>query len=563
MPFFTKNVSDLPGIESLPVKPYVFNYSLDKLTLGVDNVHYDVHLSPLFLKTTARTLFHLIAAQSKTESLLDIEKKQDWKTERDEFKRLCSDVLVSGINRAKSEREIQIDFLAQTAVAKFLFEEIRHQFEILADRLVQLLRKSELARQQDIDLTIRLKAVVSRINQERNAIIRRVSGEIFDWFMAVQTRELKEMREANFGGASILPKDILANPILHSEQPLDDFFMIKEYVLLGHRLEDPDRYEVVLACIRELLETALPHRTDPGKKAGDASPRPGRHRFDELIMQAENMDILFNCFRTEDRLKSGRSKSLRRQDRLNLKQQCRIQKKLLDHFFRKFSKSGLIKKIAASYEMQPLYLEYCPPLAPQQVSQFLTSRRNRNNILRQLQRAEAFYDKTFSLQPLRKKQRVLSRIGSRQKKKFLIRFLRNFARYHRDLENYKRFSRAIDTVNLATQDKIIQLSRANYTLYEFLLPQETVLEEKPIINHVILKADVRGSTDITYQMRQRGLNPASYFSLNLFDPITYVLSEYGAGKVFYRGGCNDPLDFRAPGTHRAAGTVWPRPAVWQ
>ena len=93
----------------------------------------------------------------------------------------------------------------------------------------------------------------------------------------------------------------------------------------------------------------------------------------------------------------------------------------------------------------------------------------------------------------------------------------------------------MDRINLTREDKIITLSRANHTLHEFLLPHEYVLEEKPIINHVILKADVRGSTDITHQMRKRGLNPASYFSLNLFDPINFILSEYGAEKVFIEG----------------------------
>jgi len=32
-----------------------------------------------------------------------------------------------------------------------------------------------------------------------------------------------------------------------------------------------------------------------------------------------------------------------------------------------------------------------------------------------------------------------------------------------------------------------------------------------------------------------GLNPASYFSLNFFDPISAVLSQYGASKVFIEG----------------------------
>ena len=60
-------------------------------------------------------------------------------------------------------------------------------------------------------------------------------------------------------------------------------------------------------------------------------------------------------------------------------------------------------------------------------------------------------------------------------------------------------------------------------------------DEKPIINHVVIKADVRGSTSITHQMNKRGLNPASYFSLNFFNPISDTLNDYGAVKVFIEG----------------------------
>ena len=68
-----------------------------------------------------------------------------------------------------------------------------------------------------------------------------------------------------------------------------------------------------------------------------------------------------------------------------------------------------------------------------------------------------------------------------------------------------------------------------------MLPHEQKQDKKPIINHVVIKADVRGSTDITHQMNKRGLNPASYFSLNFFIPISELLNDYGADKVFIEG----------------------------
>ena len=129
----------------------------------------------------------------------------------------------------------------------------------------------------------------------------------------------------------------------------------------------------------------------------------------------------------------------------------------------------------------------------------------------------------------------MEQMTAAKKKAYLIRFVNAFARYHRDKSNAELFLESFERIHLAGDEKVILLSRENNTLYEFLLPHEQAADKAPIINHVVIKADVRGSTDITYQMNERGLNPASYFSLNFFDPISEILSEYDANKIFIEG----------------------------
>jgi hypothetical protein len=93
----------------------------------------------------------------------------------------------------------------------------------------------------------------------------------------------------------------------------------------------------------------------------------------------------------------------------------------------------------------------------------------------------------------------------------------------------------MDSIHLVSEQKIIDLSRENNILYEFLLPDEQPPEEKPIIHHVVIKADLRDSTHITLKMKEKGLNPASFFNLNFFVPITSILFDYSAEKVFLEG----------------------------
>ena len=75
----------------------------------------------------------------------------------------------------------------------------------------------------------------------------------------------------------------------------------------------------------------------------------------------------------------------------------------------------------------------------------------------------------------------------------------------------------------------------NGTLYQFLLPDEQKSGEEKVVRHVVIKADVRDSSRLTRSLMEKGMNPASYFSLNFYDPVNKLLTKYGAVKVFLEG----------------------------
>ena len=116
------------------------------------------------------------------------------------------------------------------------------------------------------------------------------------------------------------------------------------------------------------------------------------------------------------------------------------------------------------------------------------------------------------------------------------RFLADFFHYHRDLRRLEVLNTALDSVNLVPNQRLQELSRVNGTLYEFLLPDEQKQTDSDrVLRHVVLKADVRDSTRLTRTMMEKGMNPASYFSLNFYDPVNKLLEKYGAQKVFLEG----------------------------
>jgi hypothetical protein len=122
-----------------------------------------------------------------------------------------------------------------------------------------------------------------------------------------------------------------------------------------------------------------------------------------------------------------------------------------------------------------------------------------------------------------------------ERAKVAARFLQDFSQYHRDLRRLETLNAALDSVNVVSSEKLRELSRMNGTLYEFLLPEEQQPEEDRVLRHVVLKADVRDSTRLTRILMEKGLNPASYFSLNFYDPVNKLLGKYGAQKVFLEG----------------------------
>jgi class 3 adenylate cyclase len=105
------------------------------------------------------------------------------------------------------------------------------------------------------------------------------------------------------------------------------------------------------------------------------------------------------------------------------------------------------------------------------------------------------------------------------------------------LRRLEVLNRAIERINLISSEKLRDLSKLNGTLFEFLLAEETKLQggEKSVLRHVVLKADVRDSSRLTRSLLARGMNPASYFSLNFYEPVNKLLSKYGATKVFVEG----------------------------
>jgi hypothetical protein len=533
------------SLRDLGLKPYRTVYALNRLPLGVDNVHIDVHISLQVHNALKKAAFNLMIKHSGTEIFFKDYKRDSCEIAKDSLRRICNDILLEGINKAKISSEIQIDFLAQTALAKLFLQEIISQYKNLVSQLEPLVRIYQLSERHDQNDIFFIKSKLSEIKLHHHQIIRLVGKELFELLASISTRNLTNMRETHFLDRDILPSYFLTNPLFHTDNPNDDYFLIEEYVLLGQRTEDSDNYKRVQSTIQELfsqIELKQDIFTDD-HEAISANNLPSERGLlseqdqicDTLILEPDNIERMFDYFTSLENYQ--KAKQTKEPENILEHYQARIgtQKSLLNLFYRKFKRSGLLKLIVADFEMKSVYEKYCPPIAPRKVRECLISFWARISMRSQQKRYKALYGTEFTLAPLLRTVKKIRRLSSDEKKQYLIMYLKHFSRYHRDLYNFRIMKDAMNALNLVTDEKIILLSRENRTLFEFLLPDERITEEKPIGNHVIIKADIRGSMAINSSMRNKGLNAASYFSLNFFNPISSVLNEYAASKVFIEG----------------------------
>ena len=537
---FLNKRSGPPGFDQFPLSKYNLNFNLDQIVPGVDNVRHDVYLSPSFCEVANTIVPQAIARNIELHEFFPIEKPAIWFKEVANFKEHYRRVIKEAVYQSKLENNPQIDYLAQAAIMKMLITEIRNQFDKATTKIKNIIRKDELSDRHQTKGTAKIKESLSNVLQKKDLFLRKVGLELFTLMSEVNKGEVKTVREANFGVDKLLAEDILENPIFHTQNPYHDAFLIDEYdIIFGRRMEDPDNYDNLIRLLERLYRN-ISERKSPPKKIGEQAPSHLEIQKDKIdiskyLSHVSNMDTLVNAFDTIEKIRKTKKQADEVDEVRSLKLFANKQKIILKEFYRAFSKARLTHRIAASYEMRPVYQIYCPPLVPQQILLYMIESKSRRTVKTRLKQLKKIYHQSFSLAPLKKQIKKLDLLRPVDKKKYLIRYLNGIVHYHRDIENYKVISESMDRINLATDGKILNLSRANNTLYEFLLPDEKQEDEKPIINHVVIKADVRGSTDITHQMKKRGLNPASYFSLNFFNPISETLKDYGAVKVFIEG----------------------------
>ena len=494
--------------------------ALGGLAVGVDNLRHDVVLSPRFVEAARAQVMRSIVRHGELEGLIAAEAPQktqgpSWMrnaaagttrnaAEKSDWKPLLAELHLAALNRAKREENISVDLLARLAVTKFLRTEMNQQFAQVLERCRVLLKNYDGIRQGK---AVEYRERVAAFQVRKKIILRKTGQELFETLREIEKESLARMRRSLFGeaktgesSAGLASYGLFLNRLAFSEDGRDDYLCAEHYVMLGNWDRDPDRYptlkDIVWGFVRSLYGEETTAET-----------------IDAWLCFPQNARALVGTGTPDDSTAEGM-----------------IQQQRLAKWVRLLEDEQVMECVIASYHAVPLLSEYAPRINPQQLKNALISRPECDRVERMIQ-------EHGKLSPNSLYAAVGKVAGCRgtERSKVAARFLQDFSQYHRDLRRLETLNAALDSVNVVSTEKLRELSRMNGTLYEFLLPEEQQPEEDRVLRHVVLKADVRDSTRLTRTLMEKGLNPASYFSLNFYDPVNKLLAKYGAQKVFLEG----------------------------
>jgi hypothetical protein len=578
------------------LKSYNVTIPMGSVAIGVDNIHHDVFLSPRFVQGAREYLFDVIRQHTSTTYLPGIELRATRGPDSVAFRKLLSEVMQSALTQAKHHKNIEIDLLFRLALLKFLTFEIGNQFANLILEGKEWIRKrgEHFERSQQAHV---IKARLSELQSARRGVIRRVGQQVAQIVSDVEDSVIAKTRRALFGEDFTAYYELCKNRLIFLDGGKDDDFFLEHYVLLGNYARDPDRFEAMDMLFQEFLREAgvrLSH--DPAHTEAIQlhtalleSVQTVRADIAALEEQRENTrkrldrgDGFFTKF-----LSSGAPADLKAslndlENRLQ-HQECRLEElgpqidaarqkldffvkdhagklgeylnepenakrlfdvssaseaeaptraRLLAQLLDRLEQYEILYHVLASYEIRPIASDFCPPVHLQQLRKALVSKDELKQIEQVIKHVPA---KKLSLKVIEELSKKIRRYTREEMQGLILKFAGDFLRLRRDLRDAEHLTTCMERINLVTTEKARELSRLNNRLYECVLPEEARPEQDNVISHVIIKADVRGSTRMTQDLLARGLSPASHFSLNLHEPVKKLLDRYAAKKVFIEG----------------------------
>ena len=543
-----------------PLKSVFYpNIGLEQFHTGIDNTHIDIAINSAFT-LNAEELIRRMINEVLAHYGLGPAGHEPNNTDLEQFRLAYQETVEVAIDQAREQKQPALISLLTLAMTKYLLNMVSEQIEQKRGRL-QITQGTETTQSRGKNLEIHDRLV--SLAKIEPALRYRVCQRLFRIIQRMESTGLRKIRKSVLGTSWPIPKAILFNPLLQLDTLRYDELAINHYPLLCLGENGIDNFIQINNLLIETFADFLPEwltNREPSESSPPAEQRPyhGQGRMSgylEFKMMLEKvmgqteltsyktswLDVPDNIRRLlqpqeQTRALFGKNKSdVNPHNPWPHKQWPDFQRRFSNKLYRQLVKRKLCQQIIASKRTPRLYQQLKREVPIRDIFHYLAGDLSKKQLSRQLNTLSQIKNPAETIRAMDAVASHIRRTSTAKKQEYCARFLKEFLLLRRDLKHTYFAYRMMDHLRLLKTKNDLSLSRANGTLYEFHERVETKQAEKKIRAHVVLKADVRGSTEITRTLLAKKLNPASYFSSNFFKPISNMLENFGAVKVFIEG----------------------------
>ena len=522
--------------------------SCDALDKGIDNYHVDVELSESFTfcikETIDQNMKRLVAGKAllsgNSEPMVEV-------------RSAYADLMRVTMHRSKTDLTTAQIHVLQFALVKFVIQEVRDALDRYSAQLEETLGQQQYAGSRSLLAT---QERVTWFRKHSNEFMFRMTRLYLRQLQREDNNQLKALREQILGD---FPQatNVMFNPLLYARSPKEAILLVDYYAYWhGAGLD----FEKLNDAFEDLFEQHLPrlkflplkmHQKLAGNEAEvydelgglfaaqsflgpSEDQKTSLHESFSWLEHPGNLRLLFDEKQHAELLKQ---EGLGLTGGWSLKGDIKKLHKLAGELKKAIGDNRRQRQVLASYALREKLSQVDLGLIDVDEAIGVVSGNENRKI-------PAIVDLTQEgaavLQAkLEECVKDFDRMNSEMADELVVRLLTDYSRYRMHLRYYRLAHRIFNRINVITEPEKIQLAKAGGSLYRLLNNDEIKdandVDGPEIVHHAILKADVRGSTTVTTELTKQGLNPASYFSLRFFNPITEKLSTYGGVKVFIEG----------------------------
>ncbi|MGD8589099.1 MAG: hypothetical protein PVG22_09750 [Chromatiales bacterium] len=537
---------------------------MERYRTGIDNLHIDILLSRKFQTTLTKLVFKMVQEELARHGYSEADRfpeHSDFEQFRDVYRGLWEGVLDQA-NREESVAELAK--LLQLSLLKTL---LNTPGQVITDMRRQLhLEVENKSGRVDPGRSVALHERLVTIAKHEAGIRYRTLRRLFKLVQQLEAKELRKIRKSILGISWVLPKTLLFNPLLHLQDLSKEGCFVNHYPIVFMDREHEGYFVLTnrIFCdqfsdyIADWCQPYVAKRTETPAEGSSTVTQPewgegfaefleGRRLLVQAIREEEfkpccvswvdspkNIDQIFRRSSSTSWFTGFGIKTKPVSETKQPNDWVEFQQRMLQELHRHLSKAGVLRRVIASYRAPRLHRQLNEKVSIRDIYQYLVGDLSRRKLVQRLTLTSRV-ETDEALRALDTVLHYIQRLPTHKQLEYTVRYLKDFLTFRRDLKLAHFTYQQMSYLRLLSDAESISLSRDNGTLYEFRLRNEGESVEQRIRTHVVLKADIRGSTEITQELMQKRLNPATHFSLNFFGPITKLLERYHAEKVFVEG----------------------------